>query len=382
VRVLFVSNVFPTPFEPHRAPFNLEMVQNLSADHEIRVVCPIGWTERPWTRRGEVAAPPPIPDVTYVTYYYIPRGLYWSRDAFMWWSIRAPVRALTRRWRPDVILAYWTHPDGDVARRLALELAVPFVQIVGGSDVIVLARGLRRKKIVRTLVGADAVVTIGKDLGQRVLALGVDAARLVSLYLPVEPGRFAPGPQQLARRELQLPPDIPLVLWVGRFVRVKALDVLIAATCRLRAEAPRARVYLVGDGPDARRIRALVRRAGLDGYVQFVGTVSHEHLGRWYRAADVTALSSHSEGVPSVLLESMACGTPFVATNVGGVPEIADLSLDYLVPPGDPAALALALSEALHRRADVRRSARTLETPVTFRVQLGDVFERVTCARR
>jgi glycosyltransferase involved in cell wall biosynthesis len=77
-----------------------------------------------------------------------------------------------------------------------------------------------------------------------------------------------------------------------------------------------------------------------------VGPVDHAQLPDWYRAADLTVLPSHSEGIPNVLLESLACGTPFVATSVGGVPEIAREPSE-LVPPGDPEALAAAIGRRL-----------------------------------
>jgi glycosyltransferase involved in cell wall biosynthesis len=379
--VLFLSNVFPTPFDHNRGQFNLEIVQNLRVEHEVRVVCPVGWTDRPWRRAPARGPAEADHEVEYVTYYYVPRIWYFWRDVFMWWSIRASLRALTRAWRPDVLLAFWTHPDGDVARRLAAELGVPFVQIVGGSDVLVVARGLRRKKVVRTLLAADSVIAIGRDLGRSVQALGVHAARITSVYLPVAPGPFVPGDRQEARRALRLPADKPVVLWVGRFVPVKGLDVLVSAVRRLAAAVPDVHVYLVGDGPDLRRTRALVGREGLDDVVQFVGPVRHDLLGQWYRAADVTALSSHSEGVPNVLLESIACGTPFVGTSVGGVPEIADLSVDRLVAVRDPEALAHALADALARRSDVGRAGRTFATPQGLRDQFKGVFERATEAR-
>ena len=99
------------------------------------------------------------------------------------------------------------------------------------------------------------------------------------------------------------------------------------------------------------------------------------------RAADVTALSSHSEGVPNVLLESIACGTPFVGTRVGGVPEIADLSIDRLVPVRDPEALAQALAETLAHRSGVGRAGRLFATPQGLRDQFKGVFERAAQAR-
>ena len=112
-----------------------------------------------------------------------------------------------------------------------------------------------------------------------------------------------------------------------------------------RGSAPRdgppfLRVCLVGDGPQRGRLQARAAAPGLAGRVVFAGAVGHETLPLWYRAADLTVLPSLSEGVPNVLLESLACGTPFVASRVGSIP---DLTLDPendLVPPGDPVALA------------------------------------------
>jgi glycosyltransferase involved in cell wall biosynthesis len=84
--------------------------------------------------------------------------------------------------------------------------------------------------------------------------------------------------------------------------------------------------------------------------VRFVGAVRHDQLPDWYRAADVTALSSHSEGIPNVLRESLACGTPYVSTDVGGISELSDHPAIRLVPPRDPAALAEALANSLAER--------------------------------
>ncbi len=88
----------------------------------------------------------------------------------------------------------------------------------------------------------------------------------------------------------------------------------------------------------------------------FAGSVAHGRLGDWYRAADLTVLPSRSEGVPNVLLESLACGTPFVASRVGGVPALAP-DPRALVPPGDAGALADALLGSLATPRDDDRAA-------------------------
>jgi glycosyltransferase involved in cell wall biosynthesis len=128
----------------------------------------------------------------------------------------------------------------------------------------------------------------------------------------------------------------------------KGLDVLIDACARLPRDLDFS-LHLAGDGPLREKLVEQMCRAGLAQRIVFAGTVPHDALPDWFRAADVTVLPSLSEGVPNVLLESIACGTPFVASDVGGVAEIADPRADRLTPAGDADALAAAIGEVLSR---------------------------------
>src|SRR5206468_10956974 len=147
--------------------------------------------------------------------------------------------------------------------------------------------------------------------------------------------------------QLAMPAAGKVLLWVGRMEPVKGLDVLLAACRRLSDGGVNYRLYLVGDGSLRAGLEKETQKRGLAAVVTFVGVRRREQLADWYRAADLTVLPSRSEGVPNVLRESLACGTPFVASRVGGIPEIADERLSRLVPPDDPAALAEAISQAL-----------------------------------
>src|SRR5207248_2291820 len=139
-------------------------------------------------------------------------------------------------------------------------------------------------------------------------------------------------------------------LWVGRMVRVKGLDVLLPACALLRRRGLVFRLYLVGGGPLRQALEAQARQLGLADSVCFPGPRPHEQLPDWYRAADLTILPSRSEGLPNVLRESLACGTGFVASRVGGIPEITAEPFSRLVPPGDSRALAEALDSSLRER--------------------------------
>jgi teichuronic acid biosynthesis glycosyltransferase TuaC len=106
-------------------------------------------------------------------------------------------------------------------------------------------------------------------------------------------------------------------------------------------------LYVVGDGPLRRWFQTETKKRGLSEVLSVVGSVRHDDLPDWYRAADLTVLPSRGEGVPNVLRESLACGTPFVASQVGGIPELRASPPSRLVAPGDPSALAKAMEAVL-----------------------------------
>jgi glycosyltransferase involved in cell wall biosynthesis len=160
--------------------------------------------------------------------------------------------------------------------------------------------------------------------------------------------QFCPGPKPAARARVGLPSDVPVILYVGNLVPVKGVDVLLRAAAQLAEGGRDFRLVLIGDGPLRPALERQVRESGLGERVRFAGSIAHGELPDWFRAADVFCLPSHSEGVPTVLLEASACGTPWVASAVGGIPEIAALGPSRLVLPDSPADLAAALKSALN----------------------------------
>jgi glycosyltransferase involved in cell wall biosynthesis len=356
MRLLLLTNAYPSPFQPTRGVFNRELINALARNHQVRVLAPISWIEE-WQAGGTRALTADrraVIDgisVEYPRYYYTPKILRGQYGWFMWHSVRRCVGRVMAEFKPQAVIGYWAHPDGEAAVRAARLVGVPAVVMVGGSDVLVLAQNRgRRRRIVRVLQAADAVVTVGQDLKEKLVPFGVDEGKVHVVHRGVDTERFAPGDRLEARHRLGLAANGSVILWVGRMVPVKGLDVLLGACRRLRDRAVAYHLYLVGDGPLRLKLQAQCASQGLTGNVSFAGLVSHDQLADWYRAADVAALPSRSEGVPNVLREAHACGTPFVASRVGGIPEIAAAGVDRLVPPDDAAALADALMQALNER--------------------------------
>jgi teichuronic acid biosynthesis glycosyltransferase TuaC len=338
VRLLLVTNVYPSPRRSTKGTFNHELVTALrGAGDEVRVVVPVPWTDLLLAR----ATAPPVPDTSYTVWWYPPRIGRATYHRWMALTVLRTVRRVTRSWTPDLVLGYWTHPDGTVALAAARELGVPAALLVGGSDVQLLTRERRRRTIiVETLRAADRVFAVGALLQRAVIALGIPPARVVAFERGVDRDTFNPGSPPAARERLGLPCDRPIMIWVGRMVPVKGLDVLLASWPAVARHPARPLLILIGDG-DQRS--SLERQAAEFGdTVRFVGNLAHNALPDWYRAADCVVLPSRSEGVPNVLLEGLACGTPFVASAVGSVTELTDLD-SAAVPAEDVAALTAAL---------------------------------------
>jgi glycosyltransferase involved in cell wall biosynthesis len=194
---------------------------------------------------------------------------------------------------------------------------------------------------------ADAVLAVSDHLNRRIIDLGVDASRVHTLRPAVDRDRFGPGNKREARERLGLPASPSVLLWVGRMVPVKGLTTLLDACATLAGERKPIVLCLVGDGPQRAMLAARAVALGIDHVVRFAGAVTARELTDWYRAADVTVCASVSEGTPNVLLESIACGTRFVASDVGGIRAIATPGVDLVVPAGDCAALASALRHAI-----------------------------------
>jgi glycosyltransferase involved in cell wall biosynthesis len=362
MRVLAVTNLFPSPFDPNRAPFNRQQFRALADLHPLHVIAPVLWTEELAGRRAGIPALPAgrrmtwddIP-VDYPKYWYPPRILRHYYGHCFLASVRRTFRRVVSEFRPDVVLGTWAYPDGWAAVRLAREFGLPVAVKVHGCDVLY---GLREhparfRRTVEGLRQADRVIAVSQDLARGVADFGVPSERIDVVYNGIDTDRFHPGPKHTAREQVGLDDEGPAVVFVGGLVPVKGVDLLLAACDILAKRGVRFRCHLIGGGPQRAELEARAQSLGLAAVVRFHGSKPHQEIPDWFRAADLFVLPSRSEGVPGVLVEAMACGARYVATRVGGVPEVAAFGDGRLVPPGDAERFADAMQEMLARRDPV-----------------------------
>lgn len=385
MNILFLSTIFPDTLNPARGTFNYELccaLQRLGVD--VRVIAPQAWPEVMKQRLHDRSARATHGmqqhglSAEYPTFWYPPKlGRSWYGSCYSW-SIRQAVRKTLDNWTPDFVLSYWAHPDGAAGLHVARQLGIPCGVMIGGSDVLVLPKSAGRKQQVsRVLQQSDLILTVSEGLADTVIQLGGQPDHVTTLYQGVDPQRFQPGPKITARKWLGMDPERPLLLWVGRMVPIKNLDLLIAAAEIKANRGDDFVLCLLGDGPERERISQKIQQKELENIVSLVGAVGHEALPSWYQAADVTVLCSHSEGLPNVFRESLACGTPFVSTDVGSIAEIANPNVAMLVPPGDADAFAQAIDTVLYGSHQQQARSTHTRTWQDMAEELLDLIEQV-----
>jgi glycosyltransferase involved in cell wall biosynthesis len=240
--------------------------------------------------------------------------------------------------RPDVVQGQ-SLSCGALAAFVGRVLGIPSVTYVQGLDLYESSPWARRTYIRWALRYSGAVAAVTEDLAARARSLVPRPVSVIPHGLRLRPTHGLS--QEAARRSLDLLPDEPVVLYVGRLLRIKGVHHLLGAFPRVLARFPLARLLIVGDGEEGQDLQTSARRLGLGPRVAFLGSLPHEDVIRCMRAADVFVLPSLVESFGIVLLEAMGCGLPVVASRVMGIPYLVEDGLNgFLVPPTDEEALA------------------------------------------
>jgi glycosyltransferase involved in cell wall biosynthesis len=305
----------------------------------------------------------------------------------------AATRRLVRQVGATIVHGHWVVPGGAMAALAAA--GRPLVVSLHGSDVFVAERHAIAGTVARrTFARARWVTACSADLRDRAVGLGADAARSSVIPYGVDAAGFPRHAEARARGRalLGVPPDAPLVVAVGRFVKKKGFEYLIDAVPALVARHPGLEVVLAGHGDLEAELRSRAWSAGVTDHVRFPGLLAHQSVPLALAAADVAVVPSirddagNVDGLPNVVLEALASGTPVVATSAGGIGSvITDADNGLLVPERDAAALAAAIGRLL----DDRGLAETLGRRARSRVQaehgwpgVATAFEAVYAAAR
>lgn len=291
-----------------------------------------------------------------------------------WQSARAGVQLACHFEAPHAVMF---HTLGEVKNRARISEQEPRERIFH-----------ERKAVLRS----DTVITASEH-ERALLERYYDArpARLATIPCGIDLERFRPGDRDAARHRLELPQNAPVLLWVGRLEKLKGVDILVEALAQV--EIPGALLVIVGGDPGAEPLKAeLMAQAvslGVQDRVRFEGPVAHDRLPLYYQAADVCVVPSYYESFGLVAIEALACGTPVVASRVGGLVSTIDDGVNgFLIPWRCPEPFAEKLEVLLanpelreHFSRSGRKSVERFRWS-TIALSMSRLYDRLIAERR
>lgn len=319
MRVLLLSNMYPSSLDPGYGSFVARQQQRLTSDHGIDFSLVVS------ARRG---------------------GRWANIGKYA--RLLGSTIAATIRGDYDIVHAHYLLPTAAFALLPALARRRPLVITAHGTDIYTGQRPFWKGLVTRALRRAHRVIVVSEFLGRELEAgYGVRPRGGVLVSdMGVDTALFTPGDRDTAKAARGLPAGVPHVLFVGNLVEAKGVADLATALVSLAAREADFRATFVGGGPmlaELQRITQPIRDR-----VAFAGVLPHHALVDVFRSADLFVLPSHREGLGLVCLEAFACGIPVVAARSGGIPEIVEDGVNgALIEPGDRAALTDALERLL-----------------------------------
>lgn len=387
MKLLIFTTLYPNAAMPRHGVFVENRLRHLLASGAVtaQVIAPVPWFPSSNPRFGEYAAYAKVPqhelrhniEIDHPRYPLFPKIGMSLSPLLLALAMRPVVARLLRGGKKfDVIDAHYFYPDGVAAILLGRWFNLPVVITARGTDLNLIPKYTLPRKLIQWAAARTAgMITVCQALKDVLVELGVAEQRVTVLRNGVDLQQFKPSADRAAlRKRLQL--HGTTLLSVGHLIERKGHDLVIAALEYL----PETTLLIAGDGPEEASLRELARARGVEARVTFLGAIKHDELRDYYGAVDILVLASSREGWANVLLEAMACGTPVVASNVWGTPEVVAVpEAGVLMRERTPMGLAEAVRSLLAHYPDrgaTRCYAEKFSWDATTRGQL-ELFARI-----
>lgn len=362
MRALTFTSLFPNSEDPVLGIFICQRMAHFArrAGNQVVVVAPVPYFPT-WIGRTRWASFARIPTqetigglrVHHPRYLLVPRVSMPLHGLLMFFGSLPTLLRVRRSEYPDCIDAHYVFPDGMAAVLAGKLLGIPAFVSARGTDINLFPRfPLVRTMIRWTLSRATGIIAVCGALKEAMVDLGIPAEKIMVIGNGIDTGRFECLDRQEARRKVQIPREGRVVVAVGALIPRKGYQFLIPAMAKVLRDRADVCLYIVGEGSFRSSLEKLVIDHGLAERVHLVGSRPNEEVALWFNAADVSCLASSREGWPNVLLESLACGTPVVATRVWGVPEVITSPDLGLIVDQEPSSIARGLMSALEKPWD------------------------------
>ncbi len=328
MKILTFTTLYPNEVKPNHGIFVETRLRHLIADGNVqaRVVAPVPWFPLKSAHFGKYAAFASVPKtetrrgirISHPRYPLLPKFGMTLAPFCLARAVKAEIgRIIDEGYDFDLIDAHYYYPDGVAAVMLGKYFNKPVSITARGTDINLIPQyRMPRKMILWAAQNAAANITVCHALKDEMVGLGVPSDRIVPLRNGVDLTLFRPVERDTVRQSLGMTRFT--LLSVGLLEPRKGHNLVIEALTRL----PEIDLRIAGTGPDRQKLEKLAQNLGVADRVRFLGSLAQDELRQYYGAADALVLASSREGWANVLLESMACGTPVIASNVWGTPEV------------------------------------------------------------
>ena len=265
------------------------------------------------------------------------------------YTVRSKFLALNNKYDFDLIHSHFTYPEGIAACDLHRKYNIPFVITGRGSDILLYPQqnSYLSRTIRTTLKYCSGFIAVSNNLRDKAIELGVEPERSIFQPNGIPIGIFRWSPQS---ERLRLSNQI---LYAGSLTPTKNVVSMLDAFFIARKKNSELRLRIAGVGPLEHKVRQRISELKIDEYCQLLGNLNHKELALEMQTSTILLLASRSEGWPNVVMEAMACGTPVVGSNVGGIPEqIVNDSYGLLCDHDSPEDIASQITMALKKNWD------------------------------
>lgn len=313
-RILFFTNLHPLPWQPTRATYNFEEIRYLKKHADINVLIPVPWFT--WLKQVVVNGHRSPEGFCLFPFFYIPKVLSSLHPLFLLLSMLICIKPFVMLARSENVVASWAYAEAVVAAVGKKLFKYKLVIECLGSDVnVLMQKPLHRFQMKWAFRKATAVTTKSKALAEEVQKHMPHILPAV-VYNGVDFDVFT------LRDSVPFSKNTQQFLFVGSLIPTKGVFELIDGFEKAIKENPQIRLKIAGEGNSTEALQQLVGSKSLSHVISFLGAIPHKSLVTELHTADALILPSYREGVPNVIMEALATGTPVIATDVGGIPEV------------------------------------------------------------
>ena len=294
-------------------------------------------------------------DIIYLNYYRLPRKLFHDIEGwFAYFQLRNKLEKIVTK--DSIIHANWIFPAGTLGKIISDKYQIPFLISLLGSDVNRLVQGHKFWRSAQKLLNRSNIVTaVTNDLFEKCKEknISIDESKKFLIDNIYETNKFIIKDRKQVKKILGIDESLRIIFYAGNLIPLKNVDVLINAFKLITNQEMGIELFIAGTGTDEGELKRLSQNLIIDKKVHFLGALNGDDLVKYYNAADILCLQSKSEGLPNVIVESFFCGTPVIASKVGGIPDIVKVgSNGFLVEPNSVDDLAEKIKLGLNSNWD------------------------------